>query len=89
MALALPTLRCIEVATEVYRTSVLLWKHRQMLETGLAQRELSLSITPEAIILYDMTNVHGHGRAGEDQQFGHSEQIRNANCCLVWLRADW
>ena len=58
----------------MYRTSDLLWKHREALETALAQRERSLFDTPAAIVFYDLTNVHYHGRPGGDMQFGRSKQ---------------
>ena len=43
--------------SKLYRTSDLLWKHREALETALAQRERSLFDTPEAIVFYDLTNA--------------------------------
>ncbi len=70
--------------SKLYRTSDLLWKHREALETALAQRERSLFDTPEAIVFYDLTNVHYHGRPGGDMQFGRSKQKRS-DCPLVTL----
>ena len=56
--------------SKLYRTSDLLWKHREALETALAQRERSLFDTPEAIVFYDLTNVHYHGRPAPDGGHG-------------------
>ena len=70
--------------SKLYRTSDLLWKHREALETALAQRERSLFDTPEAIVFYDLTNVHYHGRPGGDMQFGRSKQKRS-DCPLATL----
>ena len=61
--------------SKLYRTSDLLWKHREALETALAQRERSF---------YDLTNVHYHGRPGGDMQFGRSKQKRS-DCPLATL----
>ena len=63
--------------SKLYRTSDLLWKHREALETAFAQRERSLFDTPAAIVFYDLTNVHYHGRPGGDMQFGRSKQKRS------------
>ncbi len=70
--------------SKLYRTSDLLWKHREALETALAQRERSLFDTPEAIVFYDLTNVYYHGRPGGDMQFGRSKQKRS-DCPLATL----
>ncbi len=70
--------------SKLYRTSDLLWKHREALETALAQRERSLFDTPEAIVFYDLTNVHYHGRPAGDMQFGRSKQKRS-DCPLATL----
>ena len=70
--------------SKLYRTSDLLWKHREALETALAQRERSLFDTPEAIVFYDLTNVHYHGRPAGDTQFGRSKQKRS-DCPLATL----
>ena len=70
--------------SKLYRTSDLLWKHREALETAFAQRERSLFDTPAAIVFYDLTNVHYHGRPGGDMQFGRSKQKRS-DCPLATL----
>ena len=70
--------------SKLYRTSDLLWKHREVLETAFAQRERSLFDTPAAIVFYDLTNVHYHGRPGGDMQFGRSKQKRS-DCPLATL----
>ncbi len=74
--------------SKLYRTSDLLWKHREALETALAQRERSLFDTPEAIVFYDLTNVHYHGRPAGDMQFGRSKQKRS-DCPLATLALAW
>ncbi len=51
---------------------------------ALAQRERSLFDTPEAIVFYDLTNVHYHGRPAGDMQFGRSKQKRS-DCPLATL----
>ena len=70
--------------SKLYRTSDLLWRHRRALETALAQKERQLFDTPEAIVFYDLTNVHYHGRPGGDLQFGYSKQKRS-DCPLATL----
>ena len=44
----------------------------------------SLFDTPAAIVFYDLTNVHYHGRPGGDMQFGRSKQKRS-DCPLATL----
>ena len=58
--------------------------HPSSEHAALAQRERSLFDTPEAIVFYDLTNVHYHGRPAGDMQFGRSKQKRS-DCPLATL----
>ena len=69
---------------KLYRTADLLWRHRDALERALCQRERVLFETTSALVFIDLTNVHYHGRAGGDLQFGRSKQRRD-DCPLVTL----
>ena len=68
----------------LYRVGDRLWQRRAHLERALAGRERSLFDGPRAIAFYDLANVHCHGRAGGDRQFGRSKQ-RRSDCPLVTL----
>ena len=69
---------------KLYRISDLLWHHRAALEKALCQRERDLFETTSTLVFVDLTNVHYHGAAGGDLQFGRSKQRRN-DCPLVTL----
>ena len=69
---------------KLYRTADLLWRHRDALEDALCRRERALFETNSTLVFIDLTNVHYHGRAGGDLQFGRSKQRRN-DCPLVTL----
>ena len=67
----------------LYRICCLLWKHRAALQRGLRQQEATLFGTPDAIVLYDLTNVHTCGAGnGKLRRRGRSKQRRH-DCPLV------
>ena len=69
----------------LYRICYLLWKHRAALQRGLRQQEATLFGTPDAIVLYDLTNVHTCGAGDGHQRLrrrGRSKQRRH-DCPLV------
>jgi len=70
----------------LYRTCDALVRHREAIETGLAQRERSLFALGENIILYDLTNTHLTGSACESKMAhrGRSKQKRS-DCPLLTL----
>ena len=70
--------------SKLYRIGDLLWRHRQALESALFRRERSLFELPPAIVFYDLTNAHYHGRPRADLQHGRSKQKRS-DCPLVTL----
>ena len=65
-----------------YRTADLLWHHREALEEALCRRERALFETFPTLVFIDLTNIHYHGAAAGDLQFGRSKQRRN-DCPLV------
>ena len=69
---------------KLYRTADILWRHRDALEGARCRRERALFETTSTLVFIDLTNVHYHGRAGGDLQFGRSQQRRN-DCPLVTL----
>ena len=70
--------------SKLYRIGDLLWRHREALETALFSRERRLFELPPAIVFYDLTNAHYHGRPRADLQHGRSKQKRS-DCPLVTL----
>ncbi len=69
--------------SKLYRLNDLLWKHRSDLQQGLWQRERQLLDLPAAVVFYDLTNVHCHGRQNSSLEcFGRSKQKRS-DCPLV------
>ena len=71
--------------TKLYRTSDLLWKHREALQEGLFARERRLLDLPSTILFYDLSNTHYSGRqSGTLLRYGRSKQKRS-DCPLVSL----
>lgn len=70
----------------LYRTSDLLVKHRQAIESALFARISDLFSLPTTVTLYDLTNTYCEGdMAGNDQaKRGHSKEKRS-DCPLVTL----
>ena len=71
----------------LYRICHLLWKNRAALQRGLWQQEAALFGTPDAIVVYDLTNVHTCGVGVGDgkeklRRRGRSKQRRH-DCPLV------
>ena len=81
--LALETGKPLEL-NNLYRISDQLWKYREELHAALSERSRGLFQHPDSIVFIDLTNVHYHGAAGGDRQFGRSKQRRN-DCPLVSL----
>ena len=70
---------------KLYRTSDLLWKHREALQEGLFARERRLLDLPSTILFYDLSNTHYCGRgSGTLLRYGRSKQKRS-DCPLVSL----
>ena len=70
---------------KLYRLNDVLWKHQKALQQALFERERELFDLPSAVVFYDLTNVHYHGRANAKLMcFGKSKQKRN-DCPLVSL----
>ena len=71
--------------TKLYRTSDLLWKHREALQEGLFARERRLLDLPATMLFYDLSNTHYCGRqSGTLLRYGRSKQKRS-DCPLVSL----
>ena len=68
----------------LHRVGDRLWAVRERLEHALGQREETLFDGPQTICFYDLTNLHYHGPARDDLQFGRSKQKRS-DCPLVTL----
>ena len=68
----------------LHRVGDRLWAVRERLEAALGAREETLFDGPQTICFYDLTNVHYHGPARDDLQFGRSKQKRR-DCPLVTL----
>lgn len=68
----------------LHRLGDRLWALREHLECALAEREGTLFNGLRTIRFYDLTNVHYHGPARDDLQFGRSKQKRS-DCPLVTL----
>jgi transposase len=70
----------------LYQVSDLLWKHKQVLETHLYQREKTLFDFDESITLYDLTNTFFEGDAelNPNAKRGRSKEKRK-DCPLVTL----
>ena len=69
----------------LYRICHLLWKNRAALQRGLWQQEAALFGTPDAIVVYDLTNVHTCGVGDGKEKLrrrGRSKQRRH-DCPLV------
>ena len=69
---------------KLHRLGDRLWALRDELERGLARSERALCAAAPAIVFYDLTNVHYHGRPRDDLQFGRAKQKRH-DCPLVTL----
>ena len=70
----------------VYKTSDLLFRHKNQIEDHLRSRERSLFNLEEKIILYDLTNTffEGSGKYNSKAHFGLSKEKRS-DCPLVTL----
>lgn len=70
----------------LYRTSDLLVKHRQMIESAVFSRIADLFSLPTTVTLYDLTNTYFEGEmAGNPEaKLGHSKEKRT-DCPLVTL----
>ena len=70
----------------LYRSSDLLVKHRQAIESEVFTRISDLFSLPAAVTLYDLTNTYFEGEMAENQkaQRGHSKEKRT-DCPLVTL----
>ena len=71
--------------SKLYRTNDLLWRHREVLESGLFRQERQLLGLADTLVFYDLSNAYYTGRAhGALLRFGRSKQKRN-DCPLITL----
>ena len=68
----------------LYRIADRLQRASEPLQAALFRRERELLDIPEAIAIYDLSNVHFHGGESEPERYGRSKQKRS-DCPLATL----
>ena len=70
---------------KLYRTSDLLWRHREALQEGLFAHERRLLDLPATMLFHDLSNTHYCGQqSGTLLRYRRSKQ-RRSDCPLVSL----
>ena len=78
--------RRLQTASQLYRASDALVKHREAIEAHLFKRAMGLFDLQPTVTLYDLTNTYFEGEAGAQPQAkrGHSKEKRS-DCPLLTL----